>query len=101
MQPRHVAVIGGKRIVTASWDATARLWDAATGKPISEPLTGHAGEVMSAVFSPDGKRIVTASEHGFGTPRPASRSASRSGQGGGRLGSGAIGGDCEQEEGGA
>ena len=52
----------GKRIVTASWDKTARIWDAATGKPIGDPLTGHDGVVMSAAFSPDGKRIVTASE---------------------------------------
>ena len=32
----------GKRIVTASADKTARLWDAETGEPISTPLTGHA-----------------------------------------------------------
>ena len=31
----------GKRIVTASEDKTARLWNADTGKPISEPLKGH------------------------------------------------------------
>ena len=31
----------GKRIVTASCDKTARIWDAATGKPIGEPLKGH------------------------------------------------------------
>ena len=31
----------GKRIVTASEDKTARLWDAETGKPIGEPLKGH------------------------------------------------------------
>ena len=43
-------------------DKTARLWDAATGKPIGEPLTGHTDAVSSAAFSPDGKRIVTASE---------------------------------------
>ena len=31
----------GKRIVTASGDKTARVWDAATGKPIGQPLKGH------------------------------------------------------------
>ena len=31
----------GKRIVTASVDKTARIWDAASGKPIGEPLKGH------------------------------------------------------------
>ena len=115
----------GKRIVTASSDKTARLWDAETGKQIGEPLKGHTASVSSAAFSPDGKRIVTASEdktarlwdaatgkqigeplrairtacrarrsaptasassprlttrrRGCGTPRPASKSASRSG----------------------
>ena len=60
----------GKRIVTASADKTARVWDAETGKPIGEPLKGHDGIVCSAAFSPDGKRIVTASQdkrHGYGT----------------------------------
>jgi WD40 repeat protein len=52
----------GTRIVTASEDRTARIWDAATGKPIGEPLKGHEGAVESAAFSPDGQRIVTASE---------------------------------------
>jgi dipeptidyl aminopeptidase/acylaminoacyl peptidase len=51
----------GKRIVTASADKTARLWDAETGKPIGALLTGHKSNVNSAMFSPDGKRIVTAS----------------------------------------
>ncbi len=51
----------GKRIVTASEDKTARLWDAETGKPIGEPLKGHLNIVSSAAFSPDGKRVVTAS----------------------------------------
>jgi WD40 repeat protein len=35
--------LDGKRIVTASEDKTARVWDAETGKPIGEPLKGHAG----------------------------------------------------------
>jgi WD40 repeat protein len=51
----------GARIVTASWDQTARIWNAATGKEIAV-LRGHESDVYSAAFSPDGMRIVTASE---------------------------------------
>ena len=50
----------GTRIVTASWDKTARIWDAATAKEIAV-LRGHENSVNSAAFSPDGSRIVTAS----------------------------------------
>jgi len=50
----------GKRVVTASYDNTARVWDAQTGQPLSEPFK-HAGPVNCAQFSPDGKRVVTAS----------------------------------------
>ena len=50
-------------LVTASWDRTARLWDAVTGDPLGEPL-GHREAVRSAAFSPDGKRVVTASRDG-------------------------------------
>jgi WD40 repeat protein len=50
----------GTRIVTASQDDTARVWDAATGQQIAQ-LQGHTAPVDSAAFSPDGTRIVTAS----------------------------------------
>jgi conflict system STAND superfamily ATPase/WD40 domain-containing protein len=53
----------GKRVVTASRDNTARLWDAESGKDIAE-LKGHTSSVWSAAFSPDGTRVVTASEDG-------------------------------------
>ena len=36
------------------------MWDAATGKPVTSPLE-HQGPVVSAAFSPDGTRVVTAS----------------------------------------
>ncbi|WP_433931103.1 protein kinase [Sorangium cellulosum] len=50
----------GKRIVTASIDNTARVWNAdGTGEPLV--LRGHDDLVFSAAFSPDGKRIVTGS----------------------------------------
>src|SRR6266436_4451025 len=50
----------GQRVVTTSWDQTARVWDAASGKPIGQ-LMKHESPVNSAQFSPDGQRIVTAS----------------------------------------
>ena len=50
----------GSRIVTASRDETARVWDAASGAEITL-LLGHENPVESAGFSPDGSRIVTAS----------------------------------------
>jgi WD40 repeat protein len=49
----------GARIVTASADNTARVWDATTGEQMAV-LTGHEGPVTKATFSPNGRRIVTA-----------------------------------------
>jgi hypothetical protein len=51
----------GTRIVTASRDHTAGVWD-----PDGTPLAtlNHDSIVWSAVFSPDGTRIVTASDDG-------------------------------------
>jgi WD40 repeat protein len=53
----------GLRIVSASYDKTARLWDATLDRQITA-LAGHDAAVNSAVFSPDGERIVTASADG-------------------------------------
>ena len=50
----------GRRIVTASNDRSARIWDAASGKQLAV-LSGHDHAVRTAAFSPDGRRIVTAS----------------------------------------
>jgi WD40 repeat protein len=50
----------GSRVVTASRDKTARLWDTNTGKALGEPML-HEGTVYSAVFSAGGDRVVTAS----------------------------------------
>ncbi len=50
----------GTLVVTAAQDATARLWDAATGQRL-HMLAGHDDWVWSACFSPDGGRVVTAS----------------------------------------
>ena len=53
----------GTRVVTASDDGTARIWDAASGEELTL-LRGHSGWVVSAAFSPDGTRVVTASYDG-------------------------------------
>jgi WD40 repeat protein len=37
------------------------VWNAPNGKPLAT-LQGHTGAVPSAVFSPDSRRIVTASD---------------------------------------
>jgi TIR domain/WD domain, G-beta repeat len=50
----------GSRILTASDDSTARLWDS-DGKLLAV-LKGHTGRVNTAVFAPDGRRILTASD---------------------------------------
>jgi WD domain, G-beta repeat/APAF-1 helical domain len=52
----------GARILTASCDRTAALWDATTGERIR--TFQHKGWVMSAAFSPDGARIITTSRDG-------------------------------------
>ena len=51
----------GRRILLASDDKTARIFDATTGQQLIE-LDGHTGAVISASFSPDGTRILTASD---------------------------------------
>jgi WD40 repeat protein/serine/threonine protein kinase/TPR repeat protein len=50
----------GRRILTASYDKTARVWDAVTGHEIAQ-LNGHLDRLSFAAFSPDGSRVVTAS----------------------------------------
>src|SRR5262249_14408506 len=51
----------GQRVLTVSSDQTAaRVWDAASGKAVGEPMK-HDASVESAQFSPDGQRIVTVS----------------------------------------
>jgi TPR repeat protein len=51
----------GTRIVTASHDKTARIWDARTGAQLAV-LSGHGSRVYTAAYSPDGTCIVTASQ---------------------------------------
>ena len=52
----------GKRVLTASRDGTARVWDPSGSRPTVIVLRGHEKPVTAANFSPDGRRVVTASE---------------------------------------
>jgi hypothetical protein len=47
----------GHRLLTASADKTARLWDAATGQPLTDPL--HHDGFVSAILSPNDKYVLT------------------------------------------
>jgi len=65
----------GKRVVTASQDGTARVWEVSSGRVAQvwgssnwrmfAELSGHAGFVSSAAFTPDGERVVTVSQDGM------------------------------------
>ena len=59
---RHAVSADGERIVTASDDSTARIWDAQTGRSVGEPLDhGPKVAVYAVDFSRDGTRIITLS----------------------------------------
>ncbi len=51
----------GKRLASASFDKTVRLWDV-SGHQEQLALTGHSDFVYAVAFSPDGKWLVSASK---------------------------------------
>ena len=53
----------GSRVMTASFDYTARLWDFGTQVELGT-LNGHAGPVNAVAFLPDGARAVSAGDDG-------------------------------------
>ena len=48
----------GRRLATASFDRSIKLWDTATGRDVFT-VRGHTAGVVSLVFSPDGNRLVS------------------------------------------
>jgi eukaryotic-like serine/threonine-protein kinase len=53
----------GSRIVTASFDKTAKVWDMASQK-LLVVFREHTNEVIKADFSPDGRRVVSVDSRG-------------------------------------
>lgn len=54
----------GRYVVTASWDGSAKVWDAHAGRSIQRLADQAMASVNSAVFSPDDRYILTASDDG-------------------------------------
>jgi WD40 repeat protein len=52
------------KVLASSGDKTIVLWDARRGKPLGEPLRGHANPVTDLEFSPDGKTLASAGNRG-------------------------------------
>ncbi|KLO06852.1 WD40 repeat-like protein [Schizopora paradoxa] len=52
----------GKYIVSGSDDSTLRIWNAASGDPVGNPLEGHTDNVNAVAYSPDGNHIISGSD---------------------------------------
>jgi hypothetical protein len=50
----------GQYCLSASWDATLRLWDITTGETTKQ-FVGHKKDCLSVAFSPDNRQIVSGS----------------------------------------
>jgi hypothetical protein len=51
----------GKALASASYDATVRTWDAATGRPLGL-FGGHSDFVYDVAYLPDGKSLLSSSK---------------------------------------
>jgi WD40 repeat protein/class 3 adenylate cyclase len=51
------------KVVTGSWDGTAKIWDLESGRELAT-LRGHAGAVMGVAVSPNGALVATGSLDG-------------------------------------
>ena len=54
----------GKRLVSAGWHETVKVWDAAEARVVLDldGRSGHRGNVLAAAFSRDGRWIATAGD---------------------------------------
>jgi eukaryotic-like serine/threonine-protein kinase len=62
----------GRRVMTASQDGTARVWDTAGGNPIGRPIE-HPDQILCAAFSPDGKLVLTSASRDVSRRQPRTK----------------------------
>src|SRR6185295_5512930 len=53
----------GKRLASASFDHTIKLWDVSSGK-VSRTLTGHRTKVLTLAWRSDGRTLASGSVDG-------------------------------------
>ena len=53
----------GRRVVSCSNDKTIRISDVVTSEIVAGPFKGHSDHVLSAVYSTDGKTVLSVSRH--------------------------------------
>jgi WD40 repeat protein len=61
--------VGDRDVVVSGGGPTVRLWDAGSGQPLGEPLTGHDGAVRAAALGRVADRDVVVSSSWDGTVR--------------------------------
>ncbi|MET1034062.1 MAG: TIR domain-containing protein [Arthrobacter sp.] len=54
----------GRVVVSGNSGGSVQRWDAETGQPVGDALTGHDGAVRAVAHSPDGRRIASAGADG-------------------------------------
>jgi len=71
MVTRAVFSADGKRVVSGSFDKSARIWDFASGREIHH-LAGHERGVVGVAIAPDGTQVATCCAGEFKNQRPVS-----------------------------
>jgi len=56
----------GKKLLTASFDQTAMIWDSETGRPITRKPIRRSAPILDAAYNPNGRDIALVTKDGTG-----------------------------------